>query len=438
MKRAALLIASTAMLGAGCGGGGSTAPAPSAAFRTTTNASLEAIDCKRERAYVPVSSSTAIDAELAVLDLSVDPDITDPRLTTIDLGHGGIARGAATAPKPGLVFVISGAATGTGFVDEINESDNTLAAGSPFSFPTGGGPLASDGIVFDPLHNDALVSMTSAPSTCPGGSTTACTGMAAFSLSSNSFGPLSQFGTTVNNFAFDPVAGIAIGLSDPVDPIPYAINVTGNQACTLIDDSMTVLNGDAEGAAGDPDTGIWVLGNFSDVRTTVINLAGATFSGTPPSCTLNEAGAPPSNSVNIDSGANDFLTGVAINPVTHQALLTGLLDNQIVLLSLPKAQVKFINFSDLSAVDARLPLQPDGAQFQASILPYSDAIDTCHNRAYIVNTAATFMAEVDLEQLQKNPDAISTPLPAGTCAGTSTTFACDNQNGVRFFPLPGE
>jgi len=83
-----------------------------------------------------------------------------------------------------------------------------------------------------------------------------------------------------------------------------------------------------------------------------------------------------------------------------------------------------------------LPLEPDGVQFQASILPYSVAIDTCHNRAYIVNSDETFMAEVDLEKLEKAPGAIGTALPAGNCAGTSTTLGCDNKNGVKFFPLP--
>ena len=441
MKRAWLLVASMAVLGAGCGGssGSSTSlsPAPPAALANVTNASMEAIDCTRQRAYVPLPTGGATDAEVAALDLSGDPDTTDPRLTTIDLGHTGVARGAAIAPAPGLVLVISGRVAATGFLDEINESDNTLVAGSPFSFPTGSRPLVTDGIVFDPLHNSALVSMTSTPVTCPGGSTTDCTGMASFNLATNSFAPLIQFDTSVSNFGFDPRAQISLGPSDPVDPIPYAVNVAGNGACTLTDDSLISLNDDAEGAAGDPNTGIWVIGNFAGVITTVINLSGAAFSGTPPSCSLQEAGAPPSNSLNFDTGAGDFMPGVAINPVTHQAVLTGRLDNQIVLLSLPKTRVKYLSDSDLSAVDASLPLEPDGAQFKAAITPYANSIDTCHNRAYIVNAAATFLAEVDLDQLQKNPSAISTALPAGNCAGTSTTLGCDNHNGVRFFPLPG-
>jgi hypothetical protein len=440
MKRNWLRLAAITILCAGCGGSGSS-PEPAHVvnnqFANATNASLEAIDCKREFAYVPISPAGAVDAEVAVLDLADDPNTTDPRTTTIDLGHGGVATSATIAPKQGIALVISGSIAATGFVDEINESDNMLVAGSPFSFPIGGQPNFSDGIVFDSNNNSALVSMTSTPVTCPGNSGTPCTGMAVFSLDTNTFAPLMQFATPVNNFGFDQKAEIAIGPSDPVSPIPYAMNIVANTACTLTDDSLTSLNGDADGAAVDPTTGIWVLGNFVNVQTSVINLSGASFSGTPPSCTLDESGAPPSNSLNLNTSSGDFLPGVTINPQTHQAVLSGLLDNQVSLLSLPKGPVRFISPTDLSAVNAVLPTEPDGLLFESSIVPYADAIDTCNNRAYIVNQDETFMAEIDLKKLQTNPNAISAPLPAGNCAGTSTTLSCDNLNGVRFFPLPG-
>jgi len=278
--------------------------------------------------------------------------------------------------------------------------------------------------------------MTTTSPTCTGGPN-ACTGMASFDLATNSFGPLIQFNTSVSNFALDQKAGVAIGLSDPIDPLAYALNLAGNEACILDDDSLVSLSDDSEGAAVDPSTGIWVIGQFTGVLTAVINLSGATFSGTPPNCTLDEFGSPPSNSIIFDTGAGDFMPGVTINPVTHQAFLSSLLDNTIALLSLPKHPVRYIDLSELSAVQASLPLEPDGVRFEASILPYSDAIDTCHNRAYLVNQDNTFMAEVNLDKFQRNPGAINTALPAGNCAGTSTTLGCDNQNGVKFFPLPG-
>lgn len=439
MKRVCLMVAAVAVVSAGCGGGGggSAPPAPLARFTSPTNASVAAIDCRRQRAYVPIGLSRAPDAEVAVLDLSADPDTTDPRLATIDLGHGGSARGAAIAPKQGLALIISGSAAATGFLDEINESDNSLVAGSPFSFPTGGRPLISDGIVFDPRSDKALVSMTSTLATCPGGSTTACTGMAKFDLATNSFGSLIQFDDSVDNFAFDPSAQISLAPSDPIAPVMYAVNANAAAACLLIDDSVLYLDGDAEGAAVDPNTGIWVVGNYTSTEATVINLSGAAFSGSTPPCFLNEAGSPPSNSVNFDPHAGEFLPGAAINPITHQAVLTGARDNQIALVSLPKKRVKVITEAALDSVNSSLPPAPDGSMFEAATLPYSASIDTCHNRVYILDDRETFLAEVDLDKLQHDPGAISTALPPGKCAGTSTTLGCDNGNGVRFFPMPG-
>jgi hypothetical protein len=269
-----LLIASLAILWTGCGGG-SSSPKPAAETAiAATNASLEAIDCKRQRAYIPMENP--LSAQVAVLDLSVDPDTTDPRLTTIDLKHAGPAQEAAIAPKPGLLLVTSGSVAATGFLDAINESDDTPVAGSPFSFPIGSRPLPSDGVVFDARHNRALLSMTSTPVTCA--NTTACTGMALFSLATHSFGPLMQFDGAVNSFGFDPSAQISLAPADQISPLVNGINAAGNVACTLNDGSLNDIPADPEGAAVDPGTGIWVVGNFNDVTTTVINLAGATFS----------------------------------------------------------------------------------------------------------------------------------------------------------------
>jgi hypothetical protein len=45
------------------------------------------------------------------------------------------------------------------------------------------------------------------------------------------------------------------------------------------------------------------------------------------------------------------------------------------------------------------------------------------------------VAQIDLAQFKKNAAVISTPLAAGTCAGVTTAFKCDNGNGVKFFQL---
>ena len=87
MRRTGILIVSMVLLWTGCGGGGgsSTSPTPSTTFKSSTNASEEAIDCKRARAYVPLPGGGP-DAKVAVLDLSVDPDATDVRASPPSTG----------------------------------------------------------------------------------------------------------------------------------------------------------------------------------------------------------------------------------------------------------------------------------------------------------------------------------------------------------------
>ncbi len=168
----------------------------------------------------------------------------------------------------------------------------------------------------------------------------------------------------------------------------------------------------------------------------IANLNGSSFTGTPPSCSLQEGGTPP-NSVTIDLGADD--SGVAVNPATHQAFMTGEGTPDVALVSLPKKTVTQIDSSMVSAVTSTLPNTPDGNSFEAEAFPYYTTVDVQHNRGYIVDDYSNYqwLAQVDLKVFQKNPSGISTVLPSGTC-GTSvaTTFGCDNGNGVVYFPLP--
>lgn len=431
MKRTCTAMALSAVLLAGCGGGGG----GGGAAATNTSASVVAIDCARQMAYVPLPTlSSALHGQVAVINLAADPDTTDPRVTTIDLGHFGFPAAAAVSPSRRLVMVISGSVLDTGYLDLIDENSNKLTSDSPARFPTGSRPIATDGIVYNPVTNSALVSMTGTPLTCPGAVST-CTGMALFDLGSKSFGKLIQFNNPVDNFALDPTSGIALAPSDATDPVIGAIDSRQQTACTLDDASLAALDADADGAAVDPATGIWVIGNYESSQATIINLFGASFAASSGGCSLNETNAP--NSLNYDTQTGSPMPGVAINPQTHEAVLTGPEDNQIALLKLPLASVAHVTDAPISSVNSTIPNTPDGDTFQAADFPYSDTIDTCNNRLYLLNDSATYLVEIDLATFAKDPGAIATPLPAGNCAGTTSSFACDNQNGVRFFPLPG-
>ena len=409
-------------------------PTPTPMPVAATNSSIIAVDCVTQRAYVPLPDlNPDLDGEVAVLDLSVDPDKHDPRLTTIDLGDTFLPRAAAVDITKGLVVVVSDNVLNTGHLEVIPESDNK--PGAPILFPTGSRPNETDGVVFDAEKGTGLVSMTDSFDDCTGfpGS---CTGMAVFDLATQSFGPFFQLLSPVDNFAFDTVTQTALGSSDTVSPTLLAVDVTNKLSCSLSDANVDRLDSDPDGMAVDPTTNIWVAGNFDSSTASVLNLAGSSFTH-PPACTLVEGGTPP-NSVNHDTGASDGMPGVAVNPLTHQALMTAASSNQVALLSLPPSPVVQLTAAMIASVHGAVPNTPEGDPFLPAEFPYATVVDTCHNLGYVLSQDRTFLVQIDLAQFQSNPTSISKPLPSGgSCAGTTTPFKCSSGSGVKFFPLPG-
>src|SRR5277367_3036653 len=131
------------------------------------------------------------------------------------------------------------------------------------------------------------------------------------------------------------------------------------------------------------------------------------------------------------------MPGVAINDVTHQALLTANDGNQVALLTLPSEPVSQLTASMVAGVQTSVPNDPAGNGWTSATFPYAVVADICHNFGYILDLRRDFLVQIDLAQFQSNPAAINTALASGHCAGTSTLFLCDNNNGVTFYPLPG-
>ncbi len=316
-------------------------------------------------------------------------------------------------------------------IDEANDSLSTV------SFPLGSRPSENSGAVVDSKAATALVSMSDSAFDCTAG-VGGCTGQATFDLKSKSFSPLIVTLFDVDSFGLDPSTQISIVSSDPISPQLLGIDVSGAKTCALVDSNVQNLDGDPDGIAVDPTTDIWVAGNFQSPLATVINLQGAAFDGGATlACDLNEGGTPP-NSVQHDTGTGALgMPGVAINTVTHQAFMTAQAGNQIALLSLPKSKVTQLADSGVTSVNSTMPNDPDGSAFMPANFPYGTNVDSCHNLGYVINSDLTYLAQVDLKTFQKNPTVISTALPAGTCAGVSTAFGCDNGQGVKFFPLFG-
>jgi hypothetical protein len=403
------------------------------ADRIATNSSIIAVDCAKQVAYVArdkLSSGTG-NGQVAVINLKVDPNNTDPRITTVDLGHADFPIGLAIDQADNLVVVVSGNNKHDGKLDLIREKGNTLVAGSPFAFPAGSDTGDVGQVVIDKKRHRAIVAMikTGDDTSDPAGPNT---GFAPFDLSTKSFGSIIQAASS-DGFAFDSKSGIVISPADFTDPTIDAVNTLNGAGCTLTDSNLL---GDADHAGFDTKTHLAVVGSDTNTgKPVVINLNRASFSGSSAPCTLDEAGTTP-NSVAITT-VMSRPAGIAINPVTHEAIVEGSDANGVGLLTLPKKAVVQLTSGMVTFVETTMPNGPDGIEFDFAGFPYTAEVDSCHNQGYGRDAGHdSFLARIDLNTLRTNAPAISTALPAGNCAGTSTTLACSNGNGVTFFPLP--
>ncbi|HLH76054.1 MAG TPA: hypothetical protein VKV28_04525 [Candidatus Binataceae bacterium] len=407
-------------------------PTPTPVPQAATNASVFAVDCTTQRAYIPMPFLTATGGEVAELDLSVDPAQKDPRIGTINLGIDGyLPRTAAADPIDGEVLITSDNGLNTGNLQLLNESSGALTS---YSFPTGSRPRATDGVVYDTKTGTAMVSMSDSIADCTAASG-GCTGTALFNLAKAQFGPLLVTGDILDGFAYDGPGALALGSTQALSPNLIGINPATPIACSFADDNIVGLNANPDAIAVDPTTNIWVVGNLDSPSASVVNLTGSSFT-TPPNCLLNEGGTPP-NSVNFNTQSGSNMAGTSINALTHQALISGSLSNAVALLTLPSKPASQLTAAMVSGINSSLPQDPLGNNFIAATYPYATVIDSCHNFGYILEEQGNFLVQIDLAAFQNSPTALSTALPTGQCAGTtSTTFSCDNGAGVKFFPLP--
>jgi hypothetical protein len=392
--------------------------------------------------------NTAGHGQVAVINVAVDPDLNDPRVKIIDLGHADVAGGVAINPTAHLVMVTSGFSGNGGFLDLINENSLSLISGSPFPFPAGADSEVNGGttglgaagqVLYDAVNNAAIVS-TGDAKTCKGAAGT-CTGFASFNLSTRLYSPVIQ-AAQADAFALDASTGTIIAPADDIDPGGQgtgvgmdAIDLANSAGCIISDANVTSLAADPDDASYDPTTHLVVIGNSASPMATVINLNGSTFNELVTPCMLNEGGTPP-NSVNIDTGTGGDMPGVAVNPVTHQAFLTEYGGPHVALLGLPTSTLSQLTAANVSALaNSSIPNTPAASSFQAKSFPYATAVDATNNFGYVLNGSFDFLVQIDLATLQSDPSAISTALPAGTCAGLSTGFVCDNGNGVKFYAV---
>jgi hypothetical protein len=419
----AALLCSMLVIG-GCGpdsGSGTVAtggghPRPPA--KTSPGSGLFAVVCAKNLAYVPLNTLDNMESgQVAVINLGVDPDTTDPRITTISLGHSDIPTGTAYDDDDNLILVVGG-----GFVDVIDQATNMPVMGSPFALPMGSDVGSTGQVLYNTNTNLAIIGLYSPTS-----------GFVTFNPVTHAFGnvipasyPEAFSLNSTTNVVMDASDATGFGSMDAVD-------VTGERACTLTDSN---IGSDLDGASTDSATNITVISN-EDGTASVLNLNGSVFNpgaGTP--CTLDENNPP--NSVLVN-GLPGGTAGSAVNGKTHQAFLIEDDSNGVTLLQLPKSPVSGnLTPGKLGTPKiSTIPDTPEGVSWATQGDPYAVAVGECNNTGYAVDSDFRFLVQIDLSTLNKNPGMISTPLPAGSCAGTTTTLSCKNGHGVKFFPLPG-
>ena len=398
---------------------------------------LFALDAVNQLAFIPLLDSpdpVSGNARVSVLNLAANPNTTDPRKATVILGHPDSPTGTALDAKDGIVIVVSGQ-SGTGFVDMIDETTDQLLTPTPITIPGNSEPGPTGQVLFDSVRGVATIGVQDTPS-CPIFGT--CTGVIDFNPVTKTFGTLIQ-ANYPETFAFNDVTEQLLDASDSnSDGNTQIIDLNGKRTCALADSN---LGGDQDGASFDTTTNIVIISN-EDGTATVLNLNGSSLSGSGTSCTVTEGGANP-NSVLL-TGLPSETAGSAVNSNTHQGFLIEDTSNGLTLVTMPSSPVTQITAGQISQIISTAPNDPNGCPWATQGDPYAVAVDPVHNLGYAVATefstsaGAAFVMQVDLSKLQSSPANIPTALPAGQCAGTSTTLGCNNNNGVLFFPLPPE
>lgn len=274
MALGATLLGSLLALG-GCGpdhnhGGFFKGPPPPPA-QTSAGSGLFAVDCARERAYVPLDTlNQSENGQVAVIDLSVDPDATDPRIATVALTHSDIPTGTAFDNDHALILVVSGKSGAGGFVDIIDETTNTLVAGSPFPFPAGSQAGHFGQILYNPTTKLAILA-TCDNASCASGDPK--TGFVTFNPVTHAFGSIIP-ANYAETFALNQTTNVVIDASDAdASGQIGGVQLSKNRACTLSDAN---IGDDNDGSSFDSVTNIVVVSNEA-TDATVINLNKSSF-----------------------------------------------------------------------------------------------------------------------------------------------------------------
>ena len=260
---------------AGCGNSNdSSSHTTTGAATDATGSSLIAIDCKRQRGYVPLPD---LDSDLHGPGCRARPQRSTPTRRIPSSRSSISTRSRSRVPsrsisKTGTVMVLVDSVIDTGTMLLINESDDSMTT---VPFPFGSRPNENSAALIDSSTGTALVTMSNVEGLCPTGFG-GCTGQATFDLTSHTFGPLLLTLIDIDSFGWNPSTTLSLASSDPLSPELFSLDQPAQKACGLNDSNQQGLDADPDGIAVDPTTDIWVAGNFTSSLASVIDLTGAT------------------------------------------------------------------------------------------------------------------------------------------------------------------
>lgn len=402
----------------------------------TTSSSVFVVDSLRKKAYVPLPQAPDPETghgRVAIVNVAADPDKTDPRRSVVMLSHGGKPSGTAIDVVGSKVFVISGEDGVGGFIDIIDSATDSLTADSPIALPDGLQPGEFGQAVFDPSLLQLIVSVRAAAPLTPVSPLCEVTPSDGFVL----FDPATRgFGTFIptnyaETFAFNPKTGRVLAGSECDADDEVSVVDFGLQQNFLMADSN--LGKDHDGASIDFGTNVTLIANDNGTAT-IINLGDLVAEKRGGQNRLVHRSEEP-NSVLL-TGLPTGASGSAINLKTHTAFLIEGDRDGLALIDLPVAPVGQLTPDMVGMRVSKVPVDPQGNSWATQDEPYAVAMDARQNVGYALSKSGKWLMGVDLRRFRKNPKAIKSPLPSGTCKGLNTSLSCSNKRGIRFIPLP--
>jgi hypothetical protein len=338
-------------------------PAAPPAVKTLPSQGLIAIDPIHNIGYVPIYTHDASgNGQIAVVDLTVGA--TNPVLKLISLPGTDTAIASNFFGDNGRVYVLSSQGSNV-IVHVIKSSDNTVEFSVPATGVSFGGSFG--GIIVDGKRNRVIVAGTS---------TIGVLDISTATPTWNANSVISVQGT--DSLSLNPETGVLFVSSDGT------MVTIDSLANPMTQRSYSAFLGTTDGVAFDSLTGMMIITPEFEDKAWVINMNELPATGTGPAPTLSVPGIGTSAPVGEGPGGQ-----VAVNVLTHQALVADEFGHNLRLVQLPTTPITgaatATNALTIAATILPKPMIAGTAtQLGMRGDPNSVTIDTARNFGYVL------------------------------------------------------